>query len=179
MQQRDFDADRKGPLDGVRVLDLCRLVSGNMLTHQLADFGADVTKIEPSGKGDPLRAWTKGGYDTFWKAYCRNKKSIALDFRAERCGSDVILETGRTRPKSVRRELSPGTISKHMGLGPDVLHRHAIPNSSSFAFPDLVRPARTAIDRASARWLKACPGLPFATGSLTARHCCHPLPWRT
>ena len=107
MQQRDFDADRKGPLDGVRVLDLCRLVSGNMLTHQLADFGADVTKIEPSGKGDPLRAWTKGGYDTFWKAYCRNKKSIALDFRAEGAAA-VILKLVEHAEIFVEK-LSPGT----------------------------------------------------------------------
>lgn len=121
MQQRDFDADLKGPLDGVRVLDLCRLVSGNMLTHQLADFGADVTKIEPSGKGDPLRAWTKGGYDTFWKAYCRNKKSIALDFRAEGAAA-VILKLVEHAEVFVEN-FRPGRLEQ-MGLGPDILHKH-------------------------------------------------------
>ncbi len=121
MQQRDFDADRKGPLDGVRVLDLCRLVSGNMLTHQLADFGADVTKIEPSGKGDPLRAWTKGGIDTFWKAYCRNKKSVALDFRAEGAAA-VILKLVEHAEVFVEN-FRPGRLEQ-MGLGPDILHKH-------------------------------------------------------
>ncbi|MFQ5765395.1 MAG: CoA transferase, partial [Rhodospirillales bacterium] len=49
-----FNPDDLGPLAGVRVLDLSRLVAGNMLSLQLADFGAEVIKIEPPGKGDPL-----------------------------------------------------------------------------------------------------------------------------
>ena len=52
-----FDASAAGPLDGIRVIDLSRLVAGNMLSLQLADFGADVVKIEPPGSGDPLRGW--------------------------------------------------------------------------------------------------------------------------
>jgi crotonobetainyl-CoA:carnitine CoA-transferase CaiB-like acyl-CoA transferase len=52
-----FDETAAGPLDGVRVLDLSRLVAGNMLTLFLADFGADVIKIERAGHGDDLRSW--------------------------------------------------------------------------------------------------------------------------
>lgn len=52
-----FDESRTGPLSGVRVVDLSRLVAGNMLSLQLADFGADVIKVEPI-EGDPLRHWT-------------------------------------------------------------------------------------------------------------------------
>lgn len=118
MQSKKFDADKKGPLEGVRVLDLTRLIAGNMLTLQLADFGAEVIKIEPVGKGDPLRAWTDEGVSTFWKVYCRNKKSIALDFRSNDAAklilalvkkADVLVENFR-----------PGRIEK-MGLGPNVL----------------------------------------------------------
>ena len=49
------------PLNDLLVVDLSRLVSGNILTHVLADLGADVLKIESPGKGDDLRAWRRGG----------------------------------------------------------------------------------------------------------------------
>ncbi|MEY4449138.1 MAG: hypothetical protein RLZZ433_2153, partial [Pseudomonadota bacterium] len=54
------------PLDGVTVVDLSRLVSGNMLTHVLADLGATVIKIEPPRKGDELRGWQREGVSTYW-----------------------------------------------------------------------------------------------------------------
>lgn len=120
MQQRTFDANAEGPLQGIRVLDLCRLVSGNMLTHQLGDFGADVIKIEPKGVGDPLRAWSQSGVATFWKAYCRNKKSIAVDFRADGM-ADVILRLVETADVFVEN-FRPGRL-EDMGLGPEVLHQ--------------------------------------------------------
>ena len=77
----NFNADDLGPLDGVRVLDMTQLIAGNMLSLQLADFGAEVIKIEPPGKGDPLRAWKEDGVDCHWKVYARNKKSLPLHFR--------------------------------------------------------------------------------------------------
>lgn len=89
-----------------------------MLTHQLSDFGAEVIKVEPLGKGDPLRAWTQGGIDTFWKAYCRNKKSFAIDFRAEGA-NDVILKLAESAQVFVEN-FRPGRLEE-MGLGPDVL----------------------------------------------------------
>jgi len=71
----------KTPLEGVRVLDLSRLVAGNVLTTQLADFGADVIKIERPGRGDDLRHWREEGIETWWKVYGRNKRSIVLDLK--------------------------------------------------------------------------------------------------
>ena len=53
MHRREFDPAFRGPLAGIRVLDLSRLVAGNMLSLQLADYGAEVIKVEPPGKGDP------------------------------------------------------------------------------------------------------------------------------
>src|SRR5262252_7451372 len=76
----DFDAGRKGPLDGVRVLDLSRLVAGNMVSLQLGDLGADVMKVEPP-HGDPLRDWLDGGKSLHWKTYARNKRSLVLNLR--------------------------------------------------------------------------------------------------
>ena len=114
----EFDETRRGPLEGVRVLDLSRLVAGNMLSLQLADLGADVVKVEPP-QGDPLRDWLDEGKPLFWKVYARNKRSIALNLRKEAgkeallrlaAGADVLIENFR-----------PGTLEQ-MALGPDLLH---------------------------------------------------------
>ena len=76
--QKSFEPAAACPLDGVRVVDMSRLVSGNMVSLQLADFGAEVIKIEDPQKGDPLRAWQTDGVSVHWKVYSRNKKSVAL-----------------------------------------------------------------------------------------------------
>ena len=117
-QNRDFDAGATGPMTGVRVLDLSRLVAGNMCSLQLADFGADVVKVEPQPAGDPLRAWKQKGESSFWKTYGRNKRSIALDFRAD--GGLAVLERLMAQSDIMIESFRPGTMEK-MGLGPDVL----------------------------------------------------------
>ena len=117
LKPRDYSGPARGPLDAVRVLDLSRLVAGNTLSGVLADFGAEVVKVEPEA-GDTLRAWKTAGVDTHWKLYARSKKSLAVDFRdaearglvarmAERC--DVFIESFR-----------PGTLEA-MGLAPEKL----------------------------------------------------------
>jgi crotonobetainyl-CoA:carnitine CoA-transferase CaiB-like acyl-CoA transferase len=102
--QASFEPDRAGPLEGVRVLDLSRLVCGNMLSLQLADFGAEVVKVEAPGRGDTLRDWRENGIPVHWKVYGRNKKSITLDLKsAEAPGIildlvrafDVVIESFR------------------------------------------------------------------------------------
>ena len=66
--KKTLTPEARGPLNGVRVVDLSRLVAGNILTLQFADFGAEVIKIEPP-EGDTLRSWKVKGLETAWKVY--------------------------------------------------------------------------------------------------------------
>jgi len=118
-QKHAFDGRSDGPMQGVRVIDLSRLVAGNMTSLQLADFGADVIKVEPLPLGDPLRAWKQGGISTFWTVYGRNKRSIGLDFRKE--GAIELLKRLIATADILIESFRPGTLEK-MGLGPEVLH---------------------------------------------------------
>ena len=107
-----------GPLAGIRVVDLSRLVAGNMLSVVLADFGADVIKVERPGVGDDLRAWREADTEIYWKAYARNKRSITADLKTA---------AGRTRVQTLARQshvlienFLPGKMEE-MGLGPEPL----------------------------------------------------------
>ena len=115
IRRRAYVPEAVGPLQGVRVLDLSRLVAGNIVTHVLADFGADVIKVEAPAKGDDLRAWIVGGVPSYWKVYGRNKRSLALDYRAGR-GRELLLSLVRDADMLVENFV-PGRLEK-MGLGP-------------------------------------------------------------
>ena len=117
--QQDFARDAAAPLEGVRILDLSRLVAGNALTHVLADFGAEVVKVERPGQGDDLRNWRVEGVSIHWKVYARNKKSITVNMRSER-GRAILLDLVKTSQMLVENFL-PGTLEQ-WELGPDVLH---------------------------------------------------------
>ncbi|MEK9658536.1 MAG: CoA transferase [Chloroflexota bacterium] len=113
-----FDPTLRGPLAGLRVLDMTRLIAGNMLSLQLADFGAEVVKVEALPHGDPLRAWGSRGVPTYWKTYCRNKKSLSVNLREQDgvdllrrlcAGADVLIEN-----------MIPGRLEQ-MGLNPEAL----------------------------------------------------------
>jgi crotonobetainyl-CoA:carnitine CoA-transferase CaiB-like acyl-CoA transferase len=115
---KTFDAQRSGPLHDVRVLDLSRLVAGNMLSLYLADFGADVIKVERAGAGDDLRNWREAGHDIYWKVYGRNKRSLVLDLK-----SDEGLKQLRKLVKRSQvfiENFVPGGLER-MGLGPEQL----------------------------------------------------------
>ena len=115
--RRNFTPDAKGPLDGVRVLDLSRLVAGNMLTQVLGDFGAEVIKVEPPA-GDTLRAWNTNGIATNWKIYARSKKSLGLELRNPAARKLLL---GLVPAASIFVEsFRPGTLEK-MGLEPERL----------------------------------------------------------
>ena len=114
----DYRPDAECPLDGVRVLDLSRLVAGNMSTHVLADHGADVIKVEPPGKGDPLRDWGADGISVQWKIYARNKRSIVMNLRDER-GKGLLLDMVEGAQVFVEN-FRTGGLEK-MGLSPETL----------------------------------------------------------
>src|SRR3954462_62196 len=118
LHQKSFDP-ASGPLDGIRVVDMSRLVAGNAVSSQLADFGAEVIKIEDPVKGDPLRAWQSGGVSFHWKLYARNKESVALSLRQKK-GRELLLDLAASS-EGLIENFRPGTLEK-IGLGPEVLH---------------------------------------------------------
>ena len=109
-----------GALTGLKVVELGQLIAGPFAAKTLADFGADVIKIEPPGAGDPLRQWRliKDGTSVWWQVQSRNKRSLALDLRQSEAQAivrkliieaDVLIENFR-----------PGAMES-WGLGPDAL----------------------------------------------------------
>jgi len=116
-KKREYSKQAPGPLDGVRVLDLSRLVAGNTLTQLLADFGAGVIKVEPPA-GDTLRAWKTKGVATNWKIYARNKKSLCLELRNS-AARQLLLDLVPSSAVFVE-SFRPGVLEK-MGLSPDRL----------------------------------------------------------
>jgi crotonobetainyl-CoA:carnitine CoA-transferase CaiB-like acyl-CoA transferase len=107
-----------GPLAGVRLLDLTRLVSGAQLGLVLGDLGADVVKDERPGAGDPFRYTTVDGYDAYWRAYARNKRSITLDLADPR-GRELLLRLAETADL-LAENFTPGVLERLCG-GPDAL----------------------------------------------------------
>jgi len=111
-----------GPLAGVRVLELGTLIAGPFASRLMAEFGAEVIKIEDPEGGDPLRRWRHlyQGTSLWWAVQARNKKSVALNLKDERgrdlarrlaLQSDVIIENFR-----------PGVLEK-LGLGYEQLRQ--------------------------------------------------------
>jgi len=78
-------ASRGGPLAGLKVVELGQLIAGPFAAKTLADFGAEVIKVEPPGSGDPLRQWRllHNGTSVWWQVQSRNKRSVALDLKDE------------------------------------------------------------------------------------------------
>jgi len=113
-----FDAQRQSILKGVRVLDISRLLAGNITSMLLGDFGAEVTKVEPP-TGDPLRDWKHNDASLQWKTYGRNKRSIVLDIHA--AGARKVLLALLAKYDVLIENFRPGTL-ENLGLAPSVLH---------------------------------------------------------
>jgi formyl-CoA transferase len=107
------ETDGPGPLAGVRVVELGMLLAGPFTGRLLGDMGAEVIKVEPPGKPDPLREWGQARYkgrSLWWGVQSRNKKCVTLDLRRER-GQELLLELVR-RSDALVENFRPGTLEK-------------------------------------------------------------------
>jgi formyl-CoA transferase len=111
-----------GPLAGIRVLELGSLIAGPFCAKTLADFGAEVIKVEPPGDGDPLRRWRRmrNGTSLWWQVQSRNKKSITVDMR-QAAGQEIVRGLA-ARADIVIENFRPGALEKWK-LGWDVLSK--------------------------------------------------------
>src|SRR5215213_8827580 len=111
-----------GPLAGVKVLELGTLIAGPFCAKTLADFGAEVIKVEPPGEGDPLRRWRRmrNGVSLWWHVQSRNKKSITLDLRQPE-GQAIVRRLAR-ECQIVIENFRPGALEK-WNLGWEALSR--------------------------------------------------------
>lgn len=108
------------PLEGMRVLELGQLLAGPFAGMLLANFGAEVIKVEPPKVGDPLRRW-RGMYrgtSLWWVVMSRNKKCVTLDLKSER-GQQLCRELA-ARVDILLENFRPGTLER-WGMGPEQL----------------------------------------------------------
>ena len=106
------DSSTQQPLAGVRVLELGNMIAAPFCTRILAEFGADVIKIEDPKGGDQLRNWRKmyKGTSLWWLAQARNKKSVTVDMRAPQ-GQDIVRALA-ARADILVENFRPGTLER-------------------------------------------------------------------
>ncbi|MFW0782424.1 CaiB/BaiF CoA transferase family protein [Rossellomorea marisflavi] len=104
--------EQKLPLEDLRVVELGTLLAGPFSGRMLADFGAEVIKVEPPGKSDPMRNWgkSKDGIGLWWPIQSRNKKSITLNLREEK-GQGILKELVK-ETDIIIENFRPGTMEK-------------------------------------------------------------------
>jgi len=109
-------------LAGIKVLELGQLIAGPFAAKTLADFGAEIIKVEAPGEGDPLRKWRMlhEGTSVWWQAQSRNKESICLDLRLPE--GQAIARSLALEADILVENFRPGTLEK-WGLGWEELHR--------------------------------------------------------
>ena len=108
-------------LSGIRVLELGQLIAGPFAAKTLADFGAEIIKVESPQEGDPLRKWRMihEGTSVWWQAQSRNKQSICIDLRVKE-GQDIVRRLAKEADVLIEN-FRPGTMEK-WGMGWDELH---------------------------------------------------------
>ncbi len=107
-------------LAGLKVIELGQLIAGPFAAKTLADFGADVIKVEPPGAGDPLRKWRllKEGTSVWWQIQSRNKRSVAIDLRSAE--GQQLVRTLVSEADVLIENFRPGSMEQ-WGLSPDTL----------------------------------------------------------
>jgi len=114
----------RGPLSGINVVDLSRILAGPYCTFLMAEMGARVIKVEPPGKGDDAREYGpfREGKSTYFSSINRGKESIALDLKAAK--DKRIFEALLAKADVIVENFRPGTMEK-LGYGWETLHsRH-------------------------------------------------------
>lgn len=155
-----------GPLAGVRVLELGSLIAGPFAGRQLADFGAEVIKIESPSRPDPMREWGRAqvqGHTLWWSVQSRGKKCVTLDLKAAR-GRELFLELCK-EADVLLENFRPGTL-ENLGLAPEELWKVnpglIIARVSGYGQtgPDAQKPgyASVAEARGGLRYLNGYPG---------------------
>lgn len=119
-QAKNSKPPETSALAGLKVLELGQLIAGPFAAKTLADFGAEVIKIEPPISGDPLRKWRmlKDGTSIWWQVQSRNKRSLALDLRTPE-GQDLVRQLAQDADVLIEN-FRPGAM-EGWGLAPDDL----------------------------------------------------------
>src|SRR4051812_30481036 len=110
-------AVEEGALAGVRVIEMGQLLAGPFCAQLMADFGAEVIKVEAPGKGDPMREWGQDkpqGLSLWWPVVARNKKSVEVD--ARRAEGQAIIRDLVSKADILIENFRPGTMER-WGLG--------------------------------------------------------------
>ena len=105
-------------LAGLRVVELGQLLAGPFCGQLLGDMGADVIKVEPPGKGDPMRVWGQGAEKVQWEVIARNKRSVTANMRVPE-GQAIVRDLARHADVLIEN-FKPGTLEK-WGLSPESL----------------------------------------------------------
>ena len=100
----------KGPLDGIRVVEMGQLIAGPFCGQLLGDMGAEIVKLEPPGTGDPMRHWGQGDKPSWWRVIARNKYSVACDLRSAE-GQQLARDLA-ARADILIENFKPGTLEK-------------------------------------------------------------------
>ena len=113
-----MQSENTGPLKGLRVVEMGQLIAGPFCGQLLGDMGAEVVKIEPPGKGDPMREWGRGDHPLWWEVIARNKKSVSANLRTPE-GRDLVRRL-IARADILIENFRPGTL-EGWDLGPETL----------------------------------------------------------